>query len=146
MAPLDPDEFADVTRARVAVEREALRLSILNGGNDWEAEVVSASYLMAKADREMAAGSDDWERANTAFHRAMVSACGSHWLLNVRDKLQTVAERYRRASVGITRSRRDLGAEHAAIAEAVLARDVDLACRLTEAHCSKTQEELRSGA
>lgn len=146
VAPLDPDEFADVTCARVALEREALRLSILNGDANWEAEVVSAAYLMAKADREIAAGSDEWEQANTSFHRAMVSACGSRWLLNVRDKLHTVAERYRRASVGITRSSRDLAAEHAAIAAAVLARDTVLAVELTEAHYSKTQEELRSSA
>lgn len=144
VAPLDADEFADVTVARVAVEREALRLSLLKGGNAWEAEVVSASYLMAKADRETAPGTDDWEAANAAFHRAMVSACGSRWLLLVRDRLQTVAERYRRASVGSARGKRDLGAEHAAIAEAVLARKVGLACDLTEAHYNRTHEELRA--
>ncbi|ETX28056.1 GntR family transcriptional regulator [Roseivivax isoporae] len=146
VAPLDPDEFRDLTRARIAVEREALRLAIAQGGNDWEGSVVSASYLMAKADRETSPGTDAWEQANTTFHRAMVSACGSQWLLRVRDGLQMLAERYRRVSVGSARSTRDLGAEHRAISDAVLARDAETACALTTEHYSKTEEELRSVA
>ena len=144
VAPLDPEEFADLTRARIAVERETLRLSIMHGNSDWEAEVVSASYLMAKADREIRPGTDEWERANTAFHRATVSACGSMWLLRVRDGLHTLAERYRRASVSSERSQRDLGAEHKAISEAVLQRDSQTAVDLISSHYGKTEFELRS--
>ncbi len=144
VTPLDPEEFADLTRARIAIERESLRLSLSNGGSAWEAEVVSATYLMAKADREISPGTDEWEQANTAFHRAMVSACGTLWLLRVRDGLHTLAERYRRASVESSRSQRDLGAEHKAISEAVLRRDIESACNLTAAHYGKTEAELRS--
>jgi GntR family carbon starvation induced transcriptional regulator len=144
VAPLDAEEFADLTRARIAIEREALRLSIQHGNSDWEAEVVSASYLMAKADHEIRPGTDEWERANTAFHRASVSACGSGWLLRVRDSLHTLAERYRRASVSSERSQRDLGAEHKAISEAVLQRDADTAADLVSSHYGKTEFELRS--
>lgn len=144
VAPLDPEEFADLTRARIAVEKEGLRLAILNGDTAWEAKVVSASYLMSKADRETSPGTDAWEQANTAFHGAMVAACGSRWLLRVRDSLQILAERYRRLSVGSVRSTRDLGSEHEAIARAVLERDVETACDLTTAHYAKTEEELRS--
>ena len=121
-----------------------LRLAIQNGGSDWEAEVVSASYLMAKADSEIQPGTDAWERANTAFHRATVSACDSVWLLRVRDSLHTLAERYRRASVNSTRGQRDLGAEHKAIADAVLRRDMESAVALISDHYVKTEIELRS--
>lgn len=144
VAPLDPEEFADLTRARIAVEKEGLRLSILNGDSGWEANVVSATYLMSKADRETSPGTDAWEQANTAFHGAMVAACGSRWLLRVRDGLQTLAERYRRLSVGSVRSTRDLGREHEGISKAVLDRDAETACELTMAHYSKTEEELRN--
>ena len=145
VAPLDPRDFADLTVARIAVEKEALRLSIEQGGSDWEAEVVSASYLMAKAERETSPGTDAWEAANSTFHRALVSACGSQWLLRSRDGLQVIAERYRRASVDRSRGQRDLGEEHRAISEAVLARDSEKACALVSAHYSKTEEELRGG-
>ena len=144
VAPLDAEEFADLTTARIAIEREALRLSIQHGSSDWEAEVVSATYLMAKADREFPPGTDEWERANTAFHRATVSACRSIWLLRVRDGLHTLAERYRRASVSSERSQRDLGAEHKAISEAVLQRDAETAAELVSSHYDKTEFELRS--
>lgn len=144
VAPLDPEEFADLTRARIAIERECLRLSLANGGSAWEAGVVSETYLMNKADTEIRPGTDAWEEANTAFHRAIISACGSFWLIKVRDDLHTLAERYRRASVQSSRSERDLGAEHRAISAAVLDRDVETACALTESHFGKTEEELRS--
>ncbi len=142
VADLDPEEFTDLTEARVAVEREALRLSIRNGEDAWEGGVVSAAYLMAKADSDGRPGGDAWERANTAFHDAMVAACGSRWLLRIRSNLTHLAERYRRVAVS-DGSGRDLGAEHAAIAKAVLARDVDAACRLTEAHYRATEADLR---
>ncbi len=144
VAPLDPEEFADLTRARVAIEREGLRLSLLQGDSAWEAEVVSAAYLMSKADKETRPGTDEWEKANTAFHRVMVSACDSVWLLRVRDGLHTLAERYRRASVESSGGARDLGAEHREIADAVLRRDIESACALTAAHYGKTESELRS--
>ncbi|SEM69801.1 transcriptional regulator, GntR family [Palleronia pelagia] len=146
VAPLDPAEFSDLTRARIAVERECLRLSIAHGDRAWEARVVSATYLMASADADTVPGADDWEQANADFHLAMVAACGSDWLLRVRAGLQTLAERYRRASVDRSRGRRDLGAEHKAISEAVLARDVEKALVLTERHYGKTEEELRAAA
>ena len=144
VAPLDPEEFADLTRARIAIERECLRLAMTEGDRAWEAGIVSAAYLMEKADTEAAPGTDAWESANSGFHGAMVAACGSAWLLRVRNGLQTLAERYRRVSVGHSGGARDLGAEHAAISEAVLRRDVEEACALTAAHYAKTEEELRS--
>ena len=144
VAPLDPDEFADLTRARIAVERESLRLSLTLGDSAWEADVVSAAYLMSKADQELKPGTDAWEKANTTFHSAMVSACGSTWLLRVRDGLHTLAERYRRASVEKSGRQRNLREEHREIADAVLRRDIEGACALTAAHYGKTETELRS--
>ena len=81
VAPLDPDEFIDLNIARIAVEKEALRLSIVNGDNEWEAGVV-AGRLAAGQGRS---GSGprrhgqpgQLEKANDAFHGAMVAACGS---------------------------------------------------------------------
>ncbi len=142
VAPLDADEFVDLTVARTAIERECLQLSIARGDRDWEAKVVAATYVMARADSEGIPGTDMWEKANTSFHEAMVSACGSTWLLRVRAGLQLLAERYRRASVGKSRDSRDLAAEHKAISEAVLKRDVEHAVNLTSRHYEKTAENL----
>jgi GntR family transcriptional regulator, carbon starvation induced regulator len=146
VAPLDIAEFDDLNIARTALEKEALRLSIARGDEDWEAGIVSAAYRMRKADAELADADgqplDRWEQTNEAFHLAMVSACGSNWLLRIRKNLHDQCERYRRASVYLRRGKRDLHSEHERIAEAVLARDAKAACALTEAHYAATAGNL----
>ena len=142
---LDLAEFHDLNVARTALEREALRLSLTHGNEAWEAGVVSAAYRMQKADASLSRGDPDldrWEAANEAFHLSTVAACGSNWLLRLRKNLHDQCERYRRASVYLRRGTRDLAAEHAAILDAVLARDIPAACDLTEAHYSATAANL----
>jgi DNA-binding GntR family transcriptional regulator len=149
VSPLDPAEFADLNIARTALEREALRLSIALGDDTWEAGVVAASYIMQKEDAALSAATDtvpdSWERANAAFHTALVSACGSAWLMRLRAQLHDLCERYRRASVYQKIGTRDLAGEHAAISAAVLARDADHACDLTTLHFSRTAQALTQG-
>lgn len=146
VAPLDPQEFADLNIARTSIEKEALRLSIAQGDDEWEATIVAASYLMEKEDRALAGvgetAPDSWEQANGKFHFALVSACGSRWLLRVRAGLHDLCERYRRVSVNQRLNSRDLAAEHAAIAKAALARDIERTCALTEQHFALTAAAL----
>lgn len=145
VAPLDAEEFRDLNVARTEVELAALRLSMEKGDAAWEARVVAASYIMNKEDAALANQAsvpDSWECANAAFHTAMVDACGSKWLLRTRDTLQDLCERYRRASVRHNRGGRDLAGEHAGIAEAVLAREVERACELTRHHFDLTAKNL----
>lgn len=148
VTPLDVAEFQDLNRARTVVETGALTLSIQNGGDEWEARVVAAAYIMAKEDSALAEAGDalpdSWERANTEFHTALVSACGSDWLLRIRANLHDLCERYRRASVYRKAGARDLKAEHEAIAVAALARDTERACKLLERHFALTADALAS--
>lgn len=147
VAPLDPAEFADLNLARTSIEKEALRLSIVKGDDTWEARVVAASYILSKEDRALAGSgagvTDSWERANAELHFALVSACGSHWLLKVRAGLHDLCERYRRASIQHERGARDLATEHAEIVEAALARDATRACDLIERHFALTADDFR---
>ncbi|MCC1481156.1 GntR family transcriptional regulator [Roseibaca sp. Y0-43] len=146
VAPLNPTEFEDLNTARIAVECAALRLSVVAGDEDWEAQVVAAAYSLEKLDRQLIDGTlqdfDRWEVLNAKFHTTLVSACGSRWLLRHRDMLQIQCERYRRASVYHARLKRDLLTEHSALAKAALARDVELVCRLTQEHYAKTANHL----
>ncbi len=146
VAPLDFADFDDLNTARSAVESAALRLSLTHGRDAWEAGVVAAAYLLRKEDRALHASSagvpDAWEAANRAFHAATVAACGSTWLLRVREGLHDQSERYRRASVYQRQGSRDLAREHAEIAEAVLAREIARACRLVDDHFALTATSL----
>lgn len=146
VAPLNFHEFHDLNIARTAIELAALRLSIEHGGNEWEASVVAAGYLMKKQDAALSETKgrvpNSWEEANTAFHSALVSACGSKWLLKARASLHDQCARYRLASVYQRIGKRNLNAEHSAIADAVLSRDADLACELTAQHFARTASSL----
>ena len=143
VTPLDPEAFVDLNVARIVVETAALRSSIERGDDVWEGGVASAAHLMRKADAAFGEDSDGWEAANRSFHRTLVAACGSRTLLRMRDDLNDLAERHRRASVGDRRNTRNLGAEHKAIAEAVLSRDAEAAVALTTRHFKATAEGLR---
>jgi len=148
VAGLDPQEFGDLNTARIEIEKAALRLSISNGDEEWEGAVAAAAWKMRRADEALRDGSgslEAWERANTVFHHAMIEACGSKWVLRIRAMLNDQYARFRRAAVGRRRDERDLAAEHAAIANAVLSHDIDLACRLTEQHFRATEAALGAG-
>lgn len=146
VAPLIVSEFRDLNIARTAVEKEAIRLSIAAGDDDWEGGIVAAAYRLKKQDallrENIGETLEAWEEANAAFHLATVAACGSNWLLRLRARLHDQFERYRRASVNLRRAQRDLASEHRDIADAVLARDGDAACRLIEAHFATTTNTL----
>lgn len=152
VSPLDLDEFSDLNIARIEIEKVALSRSIALGDRQWESRVVAATYLMNKEDAALLASgngvSDAWEAANAEFHATMIAACGSKWLLQMRDHLQDMCERYRRSSISQSirktgNGKRDVGKEHAAISNAVLARDAILACQLTESHYMKTLDRLK---
>jgi DNA-binding GntR family transcriptional regulator len=73
------------------------------------------------------------------FHRTLVNACGSPWLLGFRDMLHEQSERYRRLSIRReTGKTRDVEAEHAAIVQAVLKRDADAAVAALSVHFQTT--------
>ena len=148
VVPLSMDEFRDLTIARVAIEEQALRLSIAHGDDAWESQVAATAYQLNKKDIALIATGEtalaDWEAANSAFHAATVAACGSRWLLTLRSRLNEQVERYRLASVALRRTDRDLVHEHADIARAVLGRDAETACALIGQHFRKTASLLAS--
>ena len=152
VSPLDLDEFSDLNIARIEIEKVALTRSVALGDSQWESRVVAATYLMNKEDKALLASSDGvsdaWESANAEFHAAMIAACGSKWLLQMRDHLQDMCERYRRSSISQSirktlNGNRDVGKEHAAISDAVLSRNAELACQLTESHYMRTLDRLK---
>lgn len=140
------NEFIDLNIARTAVETAALRLSIQNGDDEWEAGVVAAAYSLEKQDFQLIQGNltnfERWKTLNSRFHTALVEACGSSWLLKVRASLHDQCDRYLRLSIIRERMYRNLHEEHQEITKAVLARDVETACSLVSDHMGRTAEGL----
>ena len=140
VAPVSPDDLKDLSRMRVMLECEALRESISNGDDQWEAELVAAHHRLQKAEQSYGKDLEEWELRNDEFHEALVAACTSPWLLRLRHLLYEQHKRYRFIAILSQQEGRDVHQEHQDILQATLARDVTAACKATELHISYTME------
>ncbi|MDC0739600.1 FCD domain-containing protein [Cognatishimia sp. SS12] len=135
-----PADVEDVGRVRNLLECEALRESLLSGKDDWEARVVASYHRLTLAEGRSKSPENlrELELRNNEFHEALVSATQSRWLLELRAQVYHHHERYRYLSRTKKNSSRDTAAEHAAIYDAVIRRDVKEACALTTDHIDRT--------
>lgn len=150
VAPISLQDFEDITRTRILLETEALRQSIVLGGEDWEASVVAAFHRLSRAEQKLGdsedyaqAASDDWEKRNRSFHDALISASPSRWIRHFQNILYQQSERYRRISLFRKPVPRDVHAEHLALFNATLARDASRATAILTEHILRTLESVR---
>ncbi|RJF74126.1 GntR family transcriptional regulator [Rhodopseudomonas palustris] len=151
VAPVSLGDLADITRTRIDIEGLALRRSIEFGDARWLIAVQQSwEALKAVEYRDPDDGSehhDEWMSRHRVFHRTLVSACDSPWLLGFRDVLHEQSERYRRLSIRRELGKiRDVEAEHATIVAAVLDRDAEAAVRALALHFSVTKEFVELAA
>jgi DNA-binding GntR family transcriptional regulator len=140
---LSTDDLLDLTRVRVEIECLALRWSIGNGDLVWESELVSAHHLYAATVKSAGGDVDRAEELGAvhgSLHQAMVSACASPHLLDIRASLFGAAELYRRWTRYRRGVQRDVLAEHGAMVDACLARDAGAASELMAAHIQHTAD------
>lgn len=142
VTPLDLDELADLTNTRCQIEELCIRDSIAHGAVEWETSLIAALHRLSRtpvqADGDNKRYSEAFAAAHNIFHEAVVGACASRWLLQVRQMLSTQQERYRWLSRPLAKTERDLDKEHSAIARAALDRDADAAVALMTEHLQKT--------
>jgi DNA-binding GntR family transcriptional regulator len=143
-APISAAELRDLTMVRLQIEESCLRRAIAHGDLVWESRIVAALHLLSQTPERVEGDPDRlneaWVRAHAEYHRALVAACESPWLLKLREQLYAQTERYRRLSVPLAHTPRDLGTEHRDIAAAMLARDADQAVALMTQHLSITMQ------
>ena len=140
VAPISMNDLQDLSRMRIMLECEALRESIRNGDDEWEANLVAAHHRLQKAEQSYGKNLGEWERRNEEFHEALVAACASPWLLRLRHILYEQHKRYRFIAILTRDENRDVHLEHLKIMEATLSRDMDAACAATEFHIQRTLE------
>lgn len=147
VAPISLDDFADITRVRTLLELEALQESIRSGNDDWEARLVAAYHRLSKAEEKLGNRSTtqvrEWEARNRAFHEALIGACDSRWLRYLLGLVYRQSERYRHLAITRRATDRDVHAEHAALFEAAMARNVKQARALLEQHIRLTFESVQ---
>ena len=150
VSPVSHADLADVTRTRIDIEGLALRRSIELGDQAW-LDTVELSHERLRAvpyryPDEPGVHYEQWVVHHRVFHRALVNACGSPWLLGFRDVLHEQSERYRRLSIRDVSKARDVEAEHAAIVAAVLRRDADTAVDALAKHFNVTMRFVEQNA
>ena len=154
VAPLSREEIEDATETRILIESEALRRSMRNGDDDWEARIVAAFHalnLQVERQPDFRHGGSgrlvrQMEEQHHHFHRALIAHCASPRLLELADRfsVETQPDRLPNYFGGtLGKRRRDAAAEHREIMEATLRRSED-AVRLLAEHYRKTAEIIEA--
>jgi len=129
VAPLDPRTVLEVTEMRAALECLALRRAFpMLQPSDLES--AATALAEGQATQEITA----WERANRAFHRALIAPCALPRLLATVDDLHRADARFLHATWRVLDWQPRSETEHSAILDALAARALDQALRLLEQH------------
>jgi DNA-binding GntR family transcriptional regulator len=149
VADVSRDDLLDITRMRIVVENEALRLAIAQGDDQWEAGILGALHQMRRhierTGAEFREGAPDFDRLHKAFHTSLLAACGSPRLMTAHSDLYDQAYRYRRVMMRGFDSGKLFVAAHQELADCVLARDTGRAQAMLEAHLRFTLDFVYPG-
>jgi GntR family carbon starvation induced transcriptional regulator len=146
-APVSFDDLKDVVDTRRFLEVRAFQESIRLGDDDWEGTIVAAFHGLSKVSQRSSGAPDAavWEIKHGEFHRALMSACRSRWLLQLWSTVFDQAERYRSLALGIGHWSSDELGDHRKLLDAALARDADLAGELLHGHIGFSAQRLLEG-
>ena len=125
-------KLLEIRHLRTLVETEGARLSIRNGGMEWEARLNAAHHKLVHVELKMRDNPDAktreniamWTRCDWEFHETLVSACESDLLM---ETLHSLFFKYRQYLVALVTDygfRIGTVGEHKQILDAALARDV----------------------
>jgi len=155
VAAFSVDEMWDATETRILIESEALRRSIEDGDDNWEAGIVAAFHALELQARRVISSMDaatdedlaSLEVRHQEFHLALIGSCKSPRLLNLAYQLYAETQRYRLPSLTgrfVASEARDIPREHREIMEAVLNRKSAEAISLLAKHYRRTAELVES--
>jgi len=140
--PVSAAELEELTRTRCWLEERALRESIAHRTAEWEEQLVLALHRLGRASRLSPPGlsslDPEWEKLHRTFHRVLISACQSHWLVGFCEQLSDQAYRYRQMANDRDSIRRDDLGEHRLIAECALDDNADGAVEALVRHYQLT--------
>ncbi len=151
VAPVSSADLYDIYQTRIHIELLALQLSIEQGNDKWEADIIAAYHQLSKYESEHkiinTEDYQEWEIRHRAFNLALINACGLTYLLNVQSKLYNLTERYRRQWLIAGTTQID-GLPYAKsqkkIMDATLARNSDVATKLLRKHYENAVKVIES--
>lgn len=146
---LSLEDFRNLSAARKIVEVGAVRGSLANRDDKWEAELYAAYHMLKLVeDRMLGDGNlqlvNEWHDRNSKFHDCLVQNCNNNWLIEFRRQLHEHSVRYLRVALRNNSKQRDVRQEHAAIFESAIQGDVERCAKLVEQHIESSVENVEA--
>lgn len=142
VSQISSSDLADITRLRVLVECEGMKLSLTHGDDAWEASVLASLHrLRLFVDRHgerFGEGSPEFDALHKGFHASLIEGCGSPRIKELASNLYDQAYRYRRLMMNELTDPEVFISDHEVLANAFLARDRALAENILKAHLNST--------
>lgn len=148
VAPVSVPDLQDLARSRAEIETFAIRDAIANSTSATEGDILAALHRLDGIVRnDDGTLSPEWYEEHRRYHATLVAACSSRWMSRFRATLHDQFERYCRISMALRHSTKAKDRHsHRALAEAMLARDADLACEIMNEHIWGTVQIVLSTA
>lgn len=136
VSKVSAENLQEIAELRQLLEGHALAQSFAAGDMEWEGRVVAAHHKLAAMERLMQSGdrsqTETWKRYDWEFHQALISACGSHALMETHAG---VFDKYLRYQMIALSFRGDIAArEHKMLLDCALKRDAEKARRILAEH------------
>ena len=139
IANLSMDRLNELTQLRILLECEGIRLSLQQGGVEWESNLVAAHHKLRYMEGKMREDQETyfhaWHQCDYEFHAALIAACGSelhqHYHKQIYDQFRqyVVTELKQQGFRGV-----DIVDEHEKIVGAALAGDIDFCTQHIRTH------------
>jgi DNA-binding GntR family transcriptional regulator len=142
------EDLMHLTEARLTIETLVLSHSLREGGTEWEATLVASHHQLSRTPQYADDGdvNEEWSAAHVRFHGALLEGCSNLRLLSITESLRDAAEVYRYwSSKPGENHHRDVAAEHKAICDCALERDVAGAVDALRTHIETTTRLVQEG-
>ena len=146
VASVSVTDLIDIFESLKLIEVEALGRSMVNGDDQWEANILASHHRMIRLENREAstdlAASAGWEQHHIAFHQALIAASGSPLMLKFCNNLRQLALRYRMLLGAPPVQHPQLTVHHAPLVHAAMDRQIDKASAILTEHFNSAQRLL----
>jgi DNA-binding GntR family transcriptional regulator len=146
VAGLSLDELHEILNLRLILEKRAVNITFLAGGDEWESEIISACHRLSKLEKNMTSGCEEWDigplkewsNSYKNFHLLFFSSSKLNLSAGLIKNLYEQCDKYFLSSLlRHELSLKDISGHHEMLRNAVIARNVKDAELILTDHVQK---------